>query len=362
MSTNLQKKSKVEINLNDNYENIQNSEAHFGKDINNLDVCATNTENDKSNVLINDRENEYSITSWVEKDNNNEAMKSNNLEKNVGDKENDGKVETPNDNIERGNIECLKVIDNNLQNKNNQAECYKFKNVKTSNVASCSEIVNDNTKCDITNNNEQSHNAYVELHRDINSNNSKASLNADLKNNNNTQDQNSSSEESNDSDESNEISDCNMDKLDKRYRQSNKSNTKTKSSTRKQGNTKRNNSNDVNKVRENNSNNIVNNEKCCICGQFLNDPELLYYQGHPQHAVEEYIALTDDKLVLTVGKFEASSGLYIYRSMPLGNLVSAFRDTYTFSVNCKTRFKATYRHIHIITGLLGFLTQMLNKM
>lgn len=51
---------------------------------------------------------------------------------------------------------------------------------------------------------------------------------------------------------------------------------------------------------ENLSNNS-NTEKCETCGQFLNNSDLIYYQGHPQDAVEEYIALTNEKLVLSSG-------------------------------------------------------------
>lgn len=42
-------------------------------------------------------------------------------------------------------------------------------------------------------------------------------------------------------------------------------------------------------------------EKCEICGQFLNNSDILYYQGHPQNAVEEFIALTNEKLLLISG-------------------------------------------------------------
>lgn len=48
--------------------------------------------------------------------------------------------------------------------------------------------------------------------------------------------------------------------------------------------------------------NIPDNEQCDICGQFVNDSDIIYYQGHPQDAVEEFIALTNDKLVLSAGK------------------------------------------------------------
>ncbi|CAB3236806.1 unnamed protein product [Arctia plantaginis] len=47
--------------------------------------------------------------------------------------------------------------------------------------------------------------------------------------------------------------------------------------------------------------NMFDMEKCHICNQFLNNSDLIYYQGHPQDAVEEYIALTNEKLVLASG-------------------------------------------------------------
>lgn len=46
----------------------------------------------------------------------------------------------------------------------------------------------------------------------------------------------------------------------------------------------------------------LDTEKCPICGQFLNNSDIIYYQGHPQNAVEEFIALTNEKLVLASGK------------------------------------------------------------
>lgn len=52
---------------------------------------------------------------------------------------------------------------------------------------------------------------------------------------------------------------------------------------------------------ENYKKNIPDTEKCDICGQFLNNSDIIYYQGHPQDAVEEYIALTNEKLVLASG-------------------------------------------------------------
>ena len=48
---------------------------------------------------------------------------------------------------------------------------------------------------------------------------------------------------------------------------------------------------------------LPDNEKCNICGQFLNNSDIIYYQGHPQNAVEEYIALTNEKLVLASGQY-----------------------------------------------------------
>ncbi|KAJ2949115.1 hypothetical protein O0L34_g6054 [Tuta absoluta] len=54
-------------------------------------------------------------------------------------------------------------------------------------------------------------------------------------------------------------------------------------------------------VKSNINRHIPNNETCDICGQFLNDSDLVYYQGHPQDAVEEFIALTNEKLVLSAG-------------------------------------------------------------
>ncbi|XP_028173545.1 DNA (cytosine-5)-methyltransferase PliMCI-like isoform X2 [Ostrinia furnacalis] len=50
-----------------------------------------------------------------------------------------------------------------------------------------------------------------------------------------------------------------------------------------------------------NNNEVLDTEKCTICGQFLNNSDIIYYQGHPQDAVEEFIALTNEKLVLASG-------------------------------------------------------------
>ncbi|XP_063536239.1 DNA (cytosine-5)-methyltransferase 1-like [Cydia strobilella] len=42
-------------------------------------------------------------------------------------------------------------------------------------------------------------------------------------------------------------------------------------------------------------------ERCNTCGQFINNSDIIYFQGHPQDAVEEFIALTNEKLVLAAG-------------------------------------------------------------
>lgn len=63
-------------------------------------------------------------------------------------------------------------------------------------------------------------------------------------------------------------------------------------------------------VKDNEStSNLPDVEKCDICGQFLNNSDIIYYQGHPQDAVEEFIALTNEKLVLASGKIK--SRLYL---------------------------------------------------
>ena len=41
--------------------------------------------------------------------------------------------------------------------------------------------------------------------------------------------------------------------------------------------------------------------RCEICRQHLNSPDLLLYPGHPDGALEEFIALTDPKLSLFTG-------------------------------------------------------------
>lgn len=46
---------------------------------------------------------------------------------------------------------------------------------------------------------------------------------------------------------------------------------------------------------------VQQNEQCNICGQFLNNSDIIFYQGHPQDSVEEFVALTNEKLVLASG-------------------------------------------------------------
>lgn len=257
----MQKKAKLDtvLNTKGKNENNQNHQTCLGIDNNSLNAGVTNTENYNTIFCTNDRDNIH--TSCEEQDNSNDvgAMENNDLDKNSGFKDNDCKDET----------------------------------------------------ADIHAKKEQSHNAYycVELGGNINGNNKTDSPSTDfIKYNKGIQNTNthSSSGESNDYDESNETSDSSIEKLDKTYRQS----TKSKVNNRKHSGTKRNsNNNEINTG--NNSKNVVNNEKCDICGQFLNDPELLYYQGHPQDAVEEYVALTDDKLVVTAGKLVVHTGFYV---------------------------------------------------
>lgn len=44
----------------------------------------------------------------------------------------------------------------------------------------------------------------------------------------------------------------------------------------------------------------VKAERCVICRQYLD--ELLFYNGHPNNSVEEFVALTDEKLTLFTGE------------------------------------------------------------
>lgn len=46
----------------------------------------------------------------------------------------------------------------------------------------------------------------------------------------------------------------------------------------------------------------VKSERCNICRQYTED--ILLYNGHPNNSVEEYIALTDEKLMLFTGDEE----------------------------------------------------------
>lgn len=50
------------------------------------------------------------------------------------------------------------------------------------------------------------------------------------------------------------------------------------------------------------SENNVDLQKCNCCGQFLNNSELVFYQGHPQDAVEELSALRNINLGFALGK------------------------------------------------------------
>lgn len=42
-----------------------------------------------------------------------------------------------------------------------------------------------------------------------------------------------------------------------------------------------------------------NTERCIICRQYLTEVSL--YNGHPNNSVDEYVALTDEKLMLFTG-------------------------------------------------------------
>lgn len=46
----------------------------------------------------------------------------------------------------------------------------------------------------------------------------------------------------------------------------------------------------------------IKQERCKICRQYID--ELLIYNGHPNNAVDEFIALTDEKLMLFNGDEE----------------------------------------------------------
>lgn len=41
-------------------------------------------------------------------------------------------------------------------------------------------------------------------------------------------------------------------------------------------------------------------ERCIICRQYLN--EVTLYNGHPNNSIDEYVALTDEKLMLFTGE------------------------------------------------------------
>lgn len=47
---------------------------------------------------------------------------------------------------------------------------------------------------------------------------------------------------------------------------------------------------------------VAKTERCGICKQYLD--EVHFYNGHPNNAVDESVALTDDKLMLFTGDEE----------------------------------------------------------
>lgn len=49
-----------------------------------------------------------------------------------------------------------------------------------------------------------------------------------------------------------------------------------------------------------NTQEVINNERCGICKQYMDS--VLLYNGHPNDSVDEYIALTDERLMLFTGK------------------------------------------------------------
>lgn len=51
-----------------------------------------------------------------------------------------------------------------------------------------------------------------------------------------------------------------------------------------------------------NKNNTTISDRCLICYQYLKNPNILLYKGHPKDAIEEEIALTDPKLLLFTGE------------------------------------------------------------
>lgn len=62
-----------------------------------------------------------------------------------------------------------------------------------------------------------------------------------------------------------------------------------------------NNTSTATEIIKNETNTEIEIERCYLCNKNLNDPELKMFYGHPQNAVEEYIALTDENLVLASG-------------------------------------------------------------
>lgn len=92
-----------------------------------------------------------------------------------------------------------------------------------------------------------------------------------------------------------------------------------------------NNDQGLNEIKKSSSNNDVDlNEKCDTCGQFLNNSDIIYYQGHPQDAVEEFIALTNEKLVLASGKDLFYTGPVIWATMIMKNKATQQTTTEMF--------------------------------
>lgn len=68
-------------------------------------------------------------------------------------------------------------------------------------------------------------------------------------------------------------------------------------------------------------------ERCLICRQYTN--ELLLYNGHPNNSVEEYVALTDEKLLLFTGD---EANVHEHDTRPTHKV--SFFIRYSHSVQC----------------------------
>lgn len=60
-----------------------------------------------------------------------------------------------------------------------------------------------------------------------------------------------------------------------------------------------NNNNNNNEIKVNGITTKIKNERCNICRQYIDD--VLLYNGHPNNSVDEFVALTDEKLLLFTG-------------------------------------------------------------